>query len=156
MDEDKPVGQVRNVLDTDELLARLEARGIRNVEIAKVLGLPDTRVPEIKRKARALKLDEAVRLVRAFELEQEFRAAPLPLSVVRLVVLHIAAELGVSPTDQQLEDLSQDVRAFAAFVADPKIRRSVEAAEGFFRALQLRRPEPEAEAQPETDPDRVR
>jgi hypothetical protein len=46
------VGQRRNVLDTDELLARLEARGIRNVDIAKVLGLPDSRVPEIKRKER--------------------------------------------------------------------------------------------------------
>lgn len=146
----------RRVLDTDELLARLDARGVRNIQIAKALGLPDSRVPEIKQKTRALKLDEAVKLVRAFGLEQDFQASPLPSSITRLVVRYVALELGVEPTNQQLADLARDVQAFGEFVADPKVRSSVEAAEGFFRALQLRRPTPEAEAQPGNDPARLR
>lgn len=158
---DRPTGSVvdgkttvrhpRRVLDTDELLAGLKAKGIKNVEIAKALGLPDSRIPEIRRKERALKLDEAVKLVRAFGLEREFEGSPLPASVTRLVVRYLALELGAEPTNQQLEDLTQDVLAFGEFVSDPRVRRSVEAAEGFFRALQLRRPAPEAGARPKSD-----
>src|SRR5213596_2430200 len=57
------------VIDTDALLSQLKARGIRNVDIARVLGLPDSRVPEIRDKRRALKLDEGAKLVQAFGLE---------------------------------------------------------------------------------------
>jgi hypothetical protein len=141
------------VLDTDELLARLMTRGIKNIEIAKALDLPSSRVPEIKRKERALKLDEAVKLVRAFGLEQDFRADPLPVSVLRLMIQYVAAELGIFPSEQQVEELTQDVRAFAEFVGDPKTRRSVEAAEAFFQAIRLRRPTPAKAALPGNDPD---
>jgi hypothetical protein len=139
------------VLDTDELLSRLDARGVRNIDIARALGLPDSRVPEIRKKTRALKLDEAVKLVRVFSLEQEVPAAPPPDSILRLVVRYVAEQLGVHPQNGQLEELTQDVRAFSAFVADPRVRRSVEAAEGFFQALRLRRPEPEPTGQQGTD-----
>lgn len=156
MDGTLTIGHAGEVLDTDELLARLKARGVKNVEIAKALGLPDSRVPEIRRKERALKLDEAVKLVRAFGLEQDFRADPLPASIVRLVVQYVASELGVRPSNQQLEELSRDVRAFSEFAGDPRVRRSAEAAEAFFQAMRLRRSAAAAEARPESDPERTR
>lgn len=146
------VGQLIRVLDTDELLARLDARGIRNIDIAKALGLPDSRVPEIKQRKRALKLDEGVKLIRTFGLEQDPPVPPLDGPVLRLAVRYIAEELGASVENGQLQELIEDVRAFSSFVADPSIRRSVEAAEGFFQALRLRRPESEREAQPGSDP----
>lgn len=141
------------MLDTDELLARLEARGVRNVDVARVLGLPDSRVPEIKTKRRALKLDEGAKLVRAFGLEQGPQATPLPASVLRLAVLYVASELGVDTQSReaQLSELAEDVRAFAEFVADPKVRQSAEAAETFFRAMRLRRPGSEATGRSEND-----
>jgi hypothetical protein len=138
------------VLDTQTLLARLADKKIRNADIARALGLPDSRIPEIKDGRRALKLDEAAKLVRAFQLEED--APPLPTPIIRLVVRYIADELGARPQEQRLEDLSEDVRAFAAFVANPKVRRSIEAAEGFFEALRLRKPTDRG-VRSETDPD---
>lgn len=155
--EDRYVSvQLVGVLDTDELLSRLEARGVRNVDIARVLGLPDSRVPEIRTKRRALKLDEGAKLVRAFELEQDHRASPLQASVVRLLVQYIASELRADIDEPAIHELSEDVRAFAEFVADPKVRSSVEAAETFFRAMRLRRPESASKGRSETDPEQTR
>jgi hypothetical protein len=144
------------VLDSKELLARLEAKKIRNVDIARVLGLPDSRVPEIRRGDRALKLDEGVKLVRAFGLEPFQAEGPLPQSVLRLIVRWVAARVPAQPNDEQVEAAAKALRAFSAFAADPKVRQSVEAAEGFFRALSLQLPELEEEAPSETDPDRER
>lgn len=139
------------MLDTDELLARLKAKGVRNIEIARVLNLPDSRVPEIRDRRRALKLDEGAKLARAFGLESDQVAAALPASVVRLALRHIARKLDAPLNDETLEDLAADLRAFSAFVSDPKVRRSVEAADAFFQALALRHPEPEEAARQETD-----
>jgi len=147
-----PVG----VLDTDQLLARLKERGIKNVEIAKALGLPDSRIPEIRDKRRAIKLDEAARLVRAFSLEQSQEAAPLPAPVLRLIVRHITRKIGTPLPDHTVDDLTEDLRAFSVFVADPKVRGSIEAAEAFFQALQLRNPDNLGAAPPENDPERTR
>lgn len=140
------------MLDTDQVLARLKAKKVRNVDIAKALGLPDSRVPDIRKKERALKLDEAVKLVRAFGLEEDER--PIHPQVLRLAVLYVAAELGSSPSEDQLEELMRDVKAFSEFVADPKVRRSIDAAEGFFRAMRLRRPTALKVVQPGSDPER--
>lgn len=142
------------MLNTDQLLEQLKANNVRNVDIARVLELPDSRVPEIRDKRRALKLDEAVRLVEAFGLESNQTPPQPPAAIFRLVVRHVAVRLGVPLSDQMLADLAEDIRAFSSFVADPKVRRSVEMAEGFFHALQTRRPEPEEEAPPRTDPAR--
>jgi hypothetical protein len=141
------------MLNTDELLARLEERGIRNVDIARALGLPDSRVPEIRRKERALKLDEAAKLVRAFGLEQDSSASPLPAPVLRLVVQYVAQQLGCQPerVHSRLGGLTEDLRAFSEFVADPKVRRSIEMSEGFLRAMALRRPAPGSEVEQESD-----
>lgn len=146
--------QSGGVLDTDELLTKLKEKGVRNVDIARVLDLPDSRVPEIRDKRRALKLDEGAKLVRAFGLEPSPEAVPLPAPILRLAVRYLAAELGRSPDEdqQQLEDLIADIQAFSEFVADPKVRRSIEAAEGFFQAMRLRRRAPPKEAPSETDP----
>jgi hypothetical protein len=141
------------VLDTDELLTALKEKGVRNVEIARVLGLPDSRVPEIRDKRRALKLDEGAKLVRAFGLEPSPEAMPLPAPILRLAVRYMAAELGHPEEDQdRLEELIADIQAFGEFVADPKVRRSIEAAEGFFQAMRLRRRAPVREAPSGTDP----
>jgi hypothetical protein len=144
--------QPASVLDTDELLGRLEARGVRNVDIARVLGLPDSRVPEIKTKRRALKLDEGAKLVRAFGLEPDQAPNPLPASIVRLLVRYIAEELRAETDEAHLADLAEDVRAFAEFVAEPKVRSSIEAAEAFFQAMRLRRPGSGVKGRSETDP----
>lgn len=150
------LGQAHDMFDTDELLARLKDRGVKNIEIAKALDLPDSRVPEIRRKKRALKLDEAVKLVRAFRLEQDQAISPLHPQVLRLLVRYMAMQLGsaLAEDDPRLEELSADVRAFSAFVADPKVRRSIEAAEGFFEAMRLRRPAADTKAPQESDPAR--
>lgn len=155
VEESYDLRQPQTMFDTDELLARLQQKRVKNVEIARALGLPDSRVPEIKRKDRALKLDEAVKLVRTFGLEQDQAATPLPVPIVRLLVRYIAAELHVSlaENDPHLEELTADVRAFAEFVADPRVRRSIEAAEGFFRAMHLRRPKVDAEGPQGNGPD---
>lgn len=145
------------VLDTDELLLRLKERGVRNVDIARVLGLPDSRVPEIRDRRRALKYDEGVKLVRAFGLEPGREVEPLPPSIIRLSIQYVARRLGVPEArmQPQLDDLTEDLRAFSLFVAEPKVRRSIAMAEGFFRAMLLRRPAAREEAPSETDPDRA-
>jgi hypothetical protein len=145
------------MLDTDALLEKLDEKKIRNIDIARVLGLPDSRVPEIKQRTRALKLDEAARLVQAFELEPDRGATPLPPSVLRLVVQYVAVRMGVPEgrIHGLSDEVTEDLRAFSEFVSDPKVRRSIEAAEGFFRAMLLRRPDAESEAQPGTDPERT-
>lgn len=140
------------VIDTDELLLRLTERKIRNADIARALGLPDSRIPEIRTKRRALKLDEAVKLVRAFQLDEAPEATPLPPSVIRLLIRYLADALGSDPTEDQIAELTEDVRAFSSLVSDQKIRQSPDAAEGFFRALRLRRPTPSEEVPPGSDP----
>jgi hypothetical protein len=140
------------VLDTDELLGRLKARGVRNIEIARVLDLPDSRIPEIRDKRRALKLDEAVKLVRAFALESSQEADPLPTPILRLLVRYIGERLGARAENGRLSELTEDVRAFAEFVADPKVRSNLVAAEAFFQAMRLRRPASEEAAPPQSDP----
>jgi hypothetical protein len=144
----------RVMLTTEELLGALKAKGVRNIEIARVLNLPDSRVPEIRDRRRALKLDEAAKLVQAFELEPVRPASPLSPRVIRLLVQYVAMALGV-PRDRveaRLGELTEDLRAFSEFVGDPKVRHLPEAAEGFFRALVLRRPRLESEAEPGSDP----
>jgi hypothetical protein len=147
--------QPEAVLTTDELLARLEQKKIRNVDIARALGLPDSRVPEIRTKRRKLTLDEGAKLVRAFALEQTPPATALPPSIARLVVRYIATELRAAEDEAKLEEIAEDVRAFSAFVADPSVRSSIQAAETFFQAMRLRRPHSEEEARSGSDPARA-
>jgi transcriptional regulator with XRE-family HTH domain len=140
-----PQGSV--VLTTKELLARLREKGIKNADIARALGLTPSRVTEMYDGTRALKLDEAVKLAEAFELEPEQAppVPPLPGPVSQLIVQHIARELG-RPLKQdapQLQELAEDLRAFSVFVTDPTVRESIDLAMTFFQALRLRRLTPE-------------
>lgn len=145
--------QSNAVLNTDEILAELKSRGIRNVDIAKVLGLPDSRVPEIYKRTRKLTLDEGAKLARAFGLEQSPEPQPLPAPVLRLAVRYLATEFGHPEEDEErLEELIADIQTFSEFAADPKVRRSIEAAEGFFQAMRLRRRASAKEAPSGSDP----
>lgn len=147
--------QRKSMLTTVELLNRLEQRGIKNHQVASCLGVSPSRVTEMRKGVRAIKLDEAAKLVAAFELEEPqipARVSPLPAPISLLVVTYVAGELGVSQADPaQLEDIAQDVRAFAEFVSDPQVRESIGAAETFFQAMRLRRPKPESTAQQGND-----
>lgn len=154
------------VMNKAELLAALKAKGVKNVEIERALGLPSSRVSEIMwaapgnnppsgRKARELTYDEGVKLARAFGLNGADVARPpgLPPEVLRLVARHVADSLGAEPSEGLLEDLTADLRAFAVFAADPKVRKTIDMAEGFFRGVNLRRQEAQEEAPQGSDPD---
>jgi transcriptional regulator with XRE-family HTH domain len=143
--------QPKAVLNTGELLARLDEKGVKNADIARALNVSPSRVTEIKKGDRRLQLDEAAKLVATFELESppgQARVTPLSARVTRLLVEYVALELGCDPVLNQarIDELTKDVRAFAAHVADPKARDSEELAETFFQALRLRRLASEEEA----------
>ena len=143
------------VLTTAELLARLTERGIARNEIAKALGVHPSRVTEMFKGDRNIKLDEAAKLVSAFDLEsaQSQRVSPLPGPIAKLIVLYVAEELRIDlqRNSALIEALSEDVRAFAEYVTDPRARESIDLAEAFFRAMRLRRPDPESKATQGTD-----
>ena len=145
-----------------ELLRALDAKveddETNFTRIGEAIGLPGSRVSEIfrairdtDRKPRELTYDEGVRLIHAFELEPGPQASPLPPSILRLAVRHVARKLSAPAQDALIAELAEDLRAFSEYVSDPKVRQSVEAAEGFFQALQRRRPTPVEEARQETD-----
>ena len=144
--------QSSGMIDTEELLRRLDDRNIKNVQIARALGLPDSRIPEIRSRKRAIKLDEAAKLVRAFELEEAREVPPVPLPIMRLAVRYVALQLRANPPEETIEECAKVLRAFSAFLSDRRVRQSVDAAEGFFRALSLRLPESDEEARQQTDP----
>jgi hypothetical protein len=140
--------QLSVVFTKSELLAALDAKKVSNVEIQKVLGLPSSRVSEILRatpgketdlKPRELTYDEGVRLAQAFLPELNRLAPPLPVPVLRLLVLHIARALDCPASEEQVGELAEDLRAFSEYASDPRVRGNAEASEAFFRALQLRR-----------------
>lgn len=141
------IPQARAMLTTQELLARLRDKRVKNADIARALNVTPSRVTEMYDGRRALKLDEAVRLVTAFELEQAPSPAGslLPAPIARLAVEHIARELRapLQRNQRKLDDLAEDLRAFAEFVTDPKVRESIDLATAFFQAMSLRRRAPE-------------
>lgn len=143
------------------LLALMRERDIRNKDIAAALKLSPSRITELYNGGRDLSLDEAVTLVERFGLDQppspqQAPAPPvsaLPASVARLIVQYLANELNAQDNPDLLAELAEDVRAFAQYVTDPKVRDSVEAAEAFFQAMRVRRPSPAQADRSETDPD---
>jgi hypothetical protein len=136
------------MLSKGELLAALAAKGVSNADIQRVLDMPSSRVSEILRatpgkettlKPRELTYDEGAKLVRAFLPELNHSVPPLPVAILRLLVLHIAKALDCTVPEEQLTELAEDLRAFSEYASDPKVRGNAEASEAFFRALQLRR-----------------
>ena len=129
------------MLETKALLLRLREVGARNVDMARVLDLPDSRIPEIFSGKRQIKLDEAAKLVRYYKLGEpaESEVSPVPLPIARLVVHYVGQALGVAPSPEQVEELGKDLQAFSAFLADPETRESTQAATGFFDSIRIRR-----------------
>lgn len=150
------------MLTTAEILRELESRNIPKTEIAKAINLGKSRVTELFQniaddptgKPRKLTHDEAVKLVQAFELEQDPPAVPLPASICRLLARHVARKMGVvlEENDPRLAALVADLQAFSRFVSEPRVRQSLEMAEGFFRAMNLLHSEGAEAAPPGTDP----
>lgn len=126
------------MLDTAQLLNRMERRGITRADIARVLRLAPPRVTEMYKGERAVKLDEAKKLVDHYALDEADTVTPMSEPVSRLLILHVARALKatVSPEDERLEGLAQDLRAFARFAADLQDKLSVDAASGFLRGRQ--------------------
>jgi hypothetical protein len=143
--------QPARVLDSRQLLARLAERGVKNADIARTLKIDPARVTEMRKGQRRLLLDEAVRLVQTFGLESD-QVAPIHPAIPQLIARHIVRTLGLElePQDPRLQELVADLSAFSRFVRDPQVRESLEAAEAFFRAMDLRRGAGEAEGQPQT------
>lgn len=129
------------MLGTRELLERLDARKIVRAEIARVINVAPARVTEMFKGARAIKLDEAKRLVEHYGLDEDDPITALSEPVSRLLVLHVARALKahVSPEDQRVEELAQDLRAFSRFASDRQDEVSSDMASGFLRG---RQPEP--------------
>lgn len=145
------------VITREQLLARLNAKvkagELKNVDIAKALDLPDSRIPALLRGERRIYFDEATRLVEAFELEQG--RTRLASSVMRLAVRHVAGALKADSDEAQVANLAEDLRAFFEYVADPKVQDNLTAVEAFFQAMRLRRPSSQEETPPESDPERT-
>lgn len=148
--------QTASVWTTKQLLTKLDERGIKNADVARVLDVSPSRITELRKGEWKLSLDHAAKIVEHFGLVSEPapRVPPLPAPVSRLIVQYIADELGVSLEQraEQLQELSQDVRAFSEFVSDRANRESVEAAEYFFQAMRLRRPANDVEDPQQNDP----
>lgn len=125
------------MLGASELLSILDQRGVSRADIGRVLKLPSSRVSEMYSGRRRLQLDEAKKLVEHFGVEESVN--PLTTPIARLLVLHAAEALSLSiePDDQRVEAIARDFRAFSQFAADPRVRESVETAQGFLQGLRL-------------------
>lgn len=137
-------------LSAADIIARLNTlkkeERVRPVDIARTLGIPDSRIPAILNDAKGknLKYDVGRKLIKEYKLEETSEIPPLSHAVVSVLADHVLRKLGLSlaPDDPKLRELVMDFEVFARFVADPEVRSSVEAAEGFLRALRLRQPSP--------------
>ena len=133
----------------EQILARLDDAGIRKSQIARTLGIPDSRVAELYGGRRLLKLDEAVKLVEAYNLEEKVAPgaiSPLTIPIARLLVQYVAQAVGkpLLAESPQVSELAGDLRAFSVFLSDPRVRDSIQAAEGFLHGIQLRKKGQEA------------
>ena len=130
---------------SERLLAALRDAGVKNVEIARALGLAESRVSEMFKGDRRIQLDEAAKLIAEFELGDAPEAiTPLTTPIARLIALHVAKTTGAEIAPALLDDLAADLRAFSAFAADRQVRDSTQAVDGFFQSLRIRRRLPAA------------
>lgn len=127
------------MLSADELLTLLRERGVKNAQIERVLKLPSSRVSELFKGERQLKLHEYKKLVEEFKVEET--APPLSEPIARLMVLYAAERLGTEmlPEDPQVGELAQEFAALSRFAADPDVRPSLDAFQAFLHGLRLGR-----------------
>jgi transcriptional regulator with XRE-family HTH domain len=121
------------MLGTDQLLGALESRGISQSEIARVLGLPPSRVSEMFGRKRQIKLDEGKKLVEAFGLDEADPVPPISEQTARLLILHVANRLRapLPLPEPLLQELALDFQAFSRFARAHLPAPSPEATEGF-------------------------
>lgn len=125
-----------NMLSARELLDALDAKSVSRADIARALGIAPPRVTELYKGERQLKLDEAKRLVEAFNLDGDASLSPvLSEQVSRLLVLHVASHLAmpIDPADERVEGLALDLQALSQFARDHRSELSTDAASGFLR-----------------------
>lgn len=158
-------GQSTVMLNQGEIVGllseRIKRKEISQSDVARALGVQPSRMTELfKHGTYQLSVDQAVKLVEAFELERPPvpRVAPVPVEVMRLVVLYVAEELGVSLSEKAdlLRELTEDVRAFGEYVADPSKRERLDLAEEFFRVMRVRRPGRQEADRRENDPQKTK
>lgn len=127
------------MLSADELLTLLRKRGVKNAQIERALKLPSSRVSELFKGERQLKLHEYKKLVEEFGLEELSPSLSEPIA--RLMVLYAAERLGAEmrPEDPQVEELAQEFAALSRFAADPDVRPSLDAFQAFLQGLRLGR-----------------
>lgn len=120
--------QSETMLGQDEILEALKE--VPKVEIARVIGAAGSRVTELYKGERRLKLDEAQKLVAHYGLHEQ---GGLSEPVARMAVLWVAESLGkaLRPSDQQLEELALDLQALSEFAARPEARKSLDRVAGF-------------------------
>ena len=122
------------MFDTKGLLAALKVRNITQAQISRALGLPSSRIAEIFGGRRQVKLDEAAKLVEAFDLEPEQMVSNLfNEHIARLLVLHILIRAGVrvDPAGPMVAELAADLQAFVRFVQRLHAQPSQDAVVGF-------------------------
>lgn len=139
------------MMRTPELLRKLTERKVTKSAIARAIGVSNSRVTELYKGGRKLSLDEAATLAERFDLEREQipKVPPLPPAVYEAIVLYVAAEIGADPSAQLVQELGQDVRAFAQYVRDPAVADRIDLANQFFEMMRLRRPDPAEEGRQE-------
>lgn len=133
VDAYQPSRHYSGMLGTNQLLAALERRGISQAEIARVLGLPSSRISEMYSGKRQVKLDEAKKLVDAFALEDGEPVPPISQQIARLLILHVANQLRAPMPlpDDLVQELALDFQAFSRFARAHLPAPSPEATTGF-------------------------
>lgn len=129
---------------TDELLHALESRGVAQAEMARVLGLPSSRISEMYARKRQVKLDEAKKLVDAFGLEDAPSVPPINEQIARLLILHVANRLNAPCSDTVLQELALDFQAFSRFARAHLPAPSPESTLGFLAGRYSDRAPPQA------------
>ena len=124
------------MLGTVELLEELKRRGVRHADMSRALKLPTSRIAEMYCGKRNVRLDEAKTLVEAFDLDDGERVPPISEETARLLILHVANELGspLSPDDDQVAELALDFQAFSKFARAHRPAPSPDATSGFLYA----------------------
>lgn len=98
--------------------------------IARVLDIAPPRVTELYKGMRKLSADEAKKLFDHYKLG---KPREISVGMCRLLAIHAANQLGLEPTDQKVQEIAQDFRAFLKFASSPDVETSI--AEGFLAGL---------------------
>lgn len=122
-----------SVIGSAELLAALKARNITQTAISRVLNVDPSQISQLYKGARQLKLDEAKRLVEAFDLDESSATPPISEQTARLLILHVADTFGIrlAASDSRVQELALDFQAFSKFARAHLPAPSPDATSGF-------------------------